>query len=119
MGLALVDGIKSEASVAAMALGGSSAIFPMGEGGRQPVASVRAGRCLLSGTLVSPDPRKGTLQLIQLQEGLSVRWLLRPSGEKMDEFILGRDATLQLLPNPKARVIAFKASNGTVTKIFF
>ncbi|XP_026193725.1 uncharacterized protein LOC34619592 [Cyclospora cayetanensis] len=110
-----------------MALGGSSAIFPMGEGGRQ-VCEQRGGDYI--SMFKSPQtsgvrpcgslPLERHLSLTGSSqgnppadtEGLSVRWLLRPSGEKMDEFILGRDATLQLLPNPKARVIAFKASNG-------
>ncbi|CDJ40124.1 hypothetical protein, conserved, partial [Eimeria tenella] len=48
-----------------MVTGGVSSGATQGDGSRQPLLSVKAGRCLLSGKLVSPDVRKGCLQLFQ------------------------------------------------------
>ncbi|PHJ20688.1 adhesion regulating molecule region protein, partial [Cystoisospora suis] len=63
------------------------------------ITSCRAGKCRIEGSMVSPDTRKGRLQICEGEDGLThVQWINRENQRTEDDLIVINDAYLERVP---------------------
>ncbi|CAD7929869.1 unnamed protein product [Amoebophrya sp. A25] len=86
----------------------------------QTIVEFRAGKMDWDGKMVTPDKRKGKLQLIKDAEGLHhVLWWDREKNEKIDDYVVVEDAYLQKVNKcTTGRVYILKYTSSSV-RVFF
>ena len=60
------------------------------------IFSFAAGKLILDGNFLKPEPelRKGTIDFVQKNSQITLRWKLRPEGTIIDEFPLDKTSTV-------------------------
>ncbi|PFH33744.1 putative adhesion regulating molecule region protein [Besnoitia besnoiti] len=96
--------------------------FAAPEGDSPPGAtSFRAGKCRIDGNLVSPDTRKGRLQICEGDDGLThVQWINRENQQTEDDLIVINDAYLERVPEcTTGRVYCLRFTSSDKKMLFW
>ncbi|CBZ54413.1 hypothetical protein NCLIV_048420 [Neospora caninum Liverpool] len=94
---------------------------PEGDAASQDVTSFRAGKCRINGSLVSPDTRKGRLQIGAGDDGLThVQWINRETQQTEDDLIVINDAYLERVPEcTTGRVYCLRFTSSDKKMLFW
>ncbi|EPT26920.1 adhesion regulating molecule region protein, putative [Toxoplasma gondii ME49] len=94
---------------------------PEGDSVSPESVSFRAGKCRINGNLVSPDTRKGRLQIGEGEDGLThVRWINRENQQTEDDLIVINDAYLERVPEcTTGRVYCLRFTSSDKKMLFW